>query len=64
MQVARNLEKSGKINTALKFYAKVAREAPDTEEGREAAARIAELRRRRELLGGLYSPYSPMVDAQ
>ena len=49
LQVARNLEKSGKINNALKFYAKIAREVPDTEEGREAAARVAELRRRHDL---------------
>ena len=50
LQVARNLEKSGKINGALKFYAKIAREAPDTNEGRAAAARVAALRRAREVL--------------
>ncbi len=50
LQVARNLEKSGKINSALKFYGKIAREAPDTDEGRAAAARVAALRRAFELV--------------
>jgi RNA polymerase sigma factor (sigma-70 family) len=64
MQVARNFEKGGKFNNALKFYARVARESPDTDEGREAAARIAEYRRRRERLDGLYYFGSPTIDAQ
>jgi RNA polymerase sigma factor (sigma-70 family) len=63
-QVARNLEKNGKINAAWKFYARIAREAPDTDEGREAAARVAEFRRRRELIEGVYYPQSAMIDGQ
>src|SRR5262249_31882151 len=42
--LARALEKKGKIRGALFFYNEIAREAPDTEEGRRAAARIAALR--------------------
>jgi RNA polymerase sigma factor (sigma-70 family) len=42
--LARALEKKGKFRGALFFYHEIAREAPDTEEGRRAAARIAALR--------------------
>ena len=41
LHIARNLEKKGKITGALEFYNKIAREAPDTDEGREAATRVA-----------------------
>ena len=41
--MAVNLEKSGKVAGALEFYRLITREAPDTEEGRSAVARIAEL---------------------
>src|SRR5262245_55374149 len=37
--IARALEKKGKIRGALFFYNEIAREAPDTEEGRRATAR-------------------------
>ncbi len=42
--IATNLEKVGKVNGALEFYRMIAREAPETEEGRAAVARIARLR--------------------
>jgi hypothetical protein len=65
LQVARNLEKSGKIYNALKFYARIARECPDTDEGREATARIAAIRRAREsLFEDLSARWSPMIDGQ
>ena len=63
MQVARNLEKSGKIYNALKAYARIARECPDTDEGREATARIAAIRRARaDLFEDLSAQWSPMID--
>ncbi|WP_406695878.1 sigma-70 family RNA polymerase sigma factor [Singulisphaera sp. Ch08] len=43
--IARNLEKSGKLPGALKFYREILGEAPDTVEGRSAAARISALLR-------------------
>jgi hypothetical protein len=51
--IARTLEKKGKITGALEFYSKIVREAPDTEEGRQAAARVAALRTTRDLLDTL-----------
>ncbi len=42
--IAEVLEKTGKLKGALAFYDAIAREAPDTEEGRRASARIAVLR--------------------
>jgi RNA polymerase sigma factor (sigma-70 family) len=50
--IARALEKKGKITGALEFYTKIAREAPNTEEGRLATARIAALRTARDLAFG------------
>jgi RNA polymerase sigma factor (sigma-70 family) len=64
MQIAWSLEKKGKITGALEFYGKVARESPDTEEGRKAAARLVVLRRRLNLLEGVLFQESPMFDAQ
>jgi hypothetical protein len=64
LQVARNLERNGEFNAALRSYAKIARDAPDSDAGQRAAARIAEVRRRRELLEGQFYPQSPMFDAQ
>jgi hypothetical protein len=46
LPIARALEKRGKITAALKLYKGIAREAPDTEEGQQAAARFAALRTR------------------
>ena len=37
---ARDLEKMGKIAGALEFYREIARQAPETDEGRLSAARI------------------------
>jgi RNA polymerase sigma factor (sigma-70 family) len=48
--IAQALEKMGKFTGALEFYTKIAREVPDTEEGRLAAARVAALRTTRDLL--------------
>jgi hypothetical protein len=64
MQIAWTLEKKGKITGALEFYGKVARESPDTEEGRKAAARLVVLRRRLNLLEDVLFQESPMIDAQ
>jgi mono/diheme cytochrome c family protein len=44
LPIATNLERVGKLTGALEFYREIAREAPDTEEGRTAIARIASLR--------------------
>ena len=44
LPIAQALEKTGKIKEALDFYNEIAREAPGTDEGRRAAARIAALR--------------------
>ncbi len=41
--MATNLERVGKVSSALKFYRQIANEAPDTEEARASIARIAEL---------------------
>jgi hypothetical protein len=38
-----NLERSGKISAALDYYTEIARDAPESEEGRRAAERIAAL---------------------
>jgi hypothetical protein len=63
LQVARNLEKCGKISNALKFYAWIARECPDTDEGRKATARIAAIRRARDyLFEDPSARWSPMID--
>jgi RNA polymerase sigma factor (sigma-70 family) len=43
MTFARALDKSGKTTAALNYYRAVARETPDSEDGRRAAARIAAL---------------------
>ncbi|SIO61389.1 RNA polymerase sigma factor, sigma-70 family [Singulisphaera sp. GP187] len=43
LPIALNLERSGKIPGALKYYREIALEAPDTEEGRSAVARISVL---------------------
>jgi hypothetical protein len=65
LKIAMTLEKKGKISGALEFYSKVARESPDTPEGRKAAARVAALRRAaRDRFEGLYSPESSMIDGQ
>ena len=45
-QLGANLDRIGKPNGALRFYAEVVREAPDTPEGHKAAARIAALVKR------------------
>ena len=55
---------AGKITGALEFYSKVARESPDTDEGRKAAARVAALRRARDRFEGLSPIESSMIDAQ
>lgn len=41
--IATNLEKGGKVAGALEFYREIVREAPDTEVGRSAVARIARI---------------------
>jgi hypothetical protein len=64
LKIALTLEKKGKITGALEFYNKVARESPNTDEGRKAAARVAALRRAIDRFEGLYSPGSSMIDAQ
>jgi CxxC motif-containing protein (DUF1111 family) len=64
LKIALTLEKKGKITGALEFYNKVARESPNTDEGRKAAARVAALRRAIDRFEGLYSPESLMIDAQ
>ena len=64
LQLARTLEKKGKITGALEFYNKVVRESPDTDEGREAASRVAALRRVREIFEGLSTPESLMFNTQ
>ncbi len=43
--IAINLDKMGKTEGALEFYRSIARDAPDTEEGRLAGARIAEMKK-------------------
>ena len=43
LRMATNLERAGKLKAALEFYRLVAREFPDSEPGRSAARRIAEL---------------------
>ncbi len=43
LQMATNLERAGKITGALDFYRLIAREVPDSEEGRKAIERIAAL---------------------
>jgi mono/diheme cytochrome c family protein len=42
--IARTLEKKGKFKGALEIYSAIAREAPDTEEGHQAAARVTAIR--------------------
>ena len=65
LRVARNLEKSGKINSALEFYARIVRECPDTDEGREATARISAIRRARDyLFEDPSARWSPVIDGQ
>jgi RNA polymerase sigma factor (sigma-70 family) len=65
LKIARALEKKGRITGALEFYNKVARGAPDTDEGREAATRVAALRRTVDVFDRLLSsPESLMIDAQ
>ena len=51
LKIAWTLEKKGKLSGALEFYNKVARQSPDTDEGRKAAARVAALARRMSNLG-------------
>jgi RNA polymerase sigma factor (sigma-70 family) len=46
LRLAADLEKAGKIAGALEFYRLIAREVPETEEGRSAAERIASLQPR------------------
>jgi hypothetical protein len=41
--LAQNLDRMGKTSAALDYYTEIARDAPDTEEGRRAAERIAVL---------------------
>jgi RNA polymerase sigma factor (sigma-70 family) len=53
--IALALEKMGRITGALEFYTKIAREVPNTEEGRLAAARVATLRTTRDLLEPTFS---------
>ena len=54
-----------RLTTRLKFYTGIARECPDTDEGREATARIAEIRRARNyLFEDLSARWSPMIDGQ
>ena len=43
MTFARALDKSGKTTAALNYYRAIARESPDSDDGRRAAARIAAL---------------------
>jgi RNA polymerase sigma factor (sigma-70 family) len=64
LKIARTLEKKGKITGALEFYNKIAQGAPDTDEGREAATRVAALRRADYLFEGLSPPESSMIDPQ
>ena len=65
LQVARNSEKNGKIYKALKFYARIARECPDTDEGREATARIAAIRKVRDyLFEDPSARWSPLIEGQ
>lgn len=45
LPIAENLTKMGKTDGALKFYREIAREVPDTADGRLARKRIAELLR-------------------
>ena len=56
LKIALTLEKKGKISGALEFYNKVARESPDSDEGRKAASRVAALRRAYDRFEGL--PYA------
>jgi CxxC motif-containing protein (DUF1111 family) len=42
--IARALERKGKLKGALEYYSAIAREAPETEEGQRAAARVAAIR--------------------
>jgi hypothetical protein len=46
LQMAENLERSGKVNGALEFYRQVTRSIPETQEGRLAEARITALQDR------------------
>jgi RNA polymerase sigma factor (sigma-70 family) len=64
LKIALTLEKKGKITGALEFYNKVARGAPDTDEGRKAAARVAALRRAIDRFDGLSYPEPSFIDAQ
>jgi RNA polymerase sigma factor (sigma-70 family) len=64
LQVARTLEKKGKMTGALQIYERIAREAPDTNEGRKADARAMAIRRTRELFESMSFLDSPMFDAQ
>ena len=64
LQIALTLEKKGKLTGALEFYNKIAREMPDSEEGRAAAARVAALRRAQDPLRGLSRSESSIFDAQ
>jgi hypothetical protein len=41
--LAQNLDRMGKTSAALDYYSEIARDAPDTEEGRRSAQRIATL---------------------
>ncbi len=43
LRIAINLEKSGKVAGALEFYRMIARDAPNTKEGRASVGRIAAL---------------------
>ena len=40
LPIARSLEKQGRTSGAINFYREIAREAPDTDEGRQATQRI------------------------
>jgi CxxC motif-containing protein (DUF1111 family) len=50
--IARALEKIGNLKGALEFYSTIALEAPDTEEGHQAAARVAAIRATADHLDG------------
>jgi hypothetical protein len=64
LKIARALEKKGKITGALEYYNKITREIPDSDEGREAARRVAALRRVGDPFDGQSSAASLMIDAQ
>jgi hypothetical protein len=64
LQNAESLERRGRITGALEFYTRIVREVPDTDEGRQAAERIAALRRAHEILEGLSPGERPWSDPQ